>query len=76
MALSSFGQNLYKYTYDASGNRTIRNYPIGISITAEEEGEEEVQTFSRMLSAHEITLQTTETENEIVVRVNNMSSDM
>ncbi len=66
---------LYMYTYDAAGNRTVRRYSLsGMSIlNDEDENDEEVQ-LSKMLQEHEVNISTTE-EEEINVRVSNMDKE-
>ena len=65
---------LYIYTYDAAGNRTVRRYSLsGMSIlNDEDENDEEVQ-LSKMLQEHEVNICTT--EEEINVRVSNMDKE-
>lgn len=65
---------LYMYTYDAAGNRTVRRYSLsGMSIlNDEDENDEEVQ-LSKMLQEHEVNISTE--EEEINVRVSNMDKE-
>lgn len=55
ISIYSFGQQVFRYTYDASGNRTVRQYTASL-FSLEEEDEEEL--FSRMFNQHQIKLQT------------------
>lgn len=68
----SYGQ-LYMYTYDAAGNRTVRRYSInGMSLLNDDESEEKKE-LSKMLQDHQVNISTS--EEEINVKVSNVDND-
>lgn len=74
LATSCAYSQLYQYTYDAAGNRTVRKYsPNGMSIlNDEDENDEEVQ-LSKMMQKHEVNICTT--EEEINIKVSNIDKE-
>lgn len=74
IATYSYGQ-LYLYSYDAAGNRTIRRYSLnGMSLLNEDEEEEGEIKLSKMLQKHQVNINLTE-EKEISIKVSNMDKD-
>lgn len=74
VSVFSYGQ-LYLYTYDAAGNRTIRRYSVnGMSLMNEDDEDEKEVQLSKMLQKHQVTIGTTE-KKEISIRVSNMDKD-
>lgn len=66
---------LYRFSYDAAGNRTTRRYSVnGMSLMKEDESEE-VSPYSRMMKSHQITAQMTSNEGEVVVKVTPWDTD-
>lgn len=75
MMLATLGAQaqLYQYTYDAAGNRTVRRYSVnGMSLLNEDESEEKKE-LSKMLQDHQVNISTS--EEEINVRVSNVDND-
>ena len=74
IATCSYGQ-LYRYSYDAAGNRTIRRYSLnGMSLLNEdEEGEGEIK-LSKMLQEHQVTINFSENK-EVSIKVSNIDKD-
>ena len=74
IATCSYGQ-LYRYSYDTAGNRTIRRYSLnGMSLLNEDEEEEGEIKLSKMLQKHQVNINLTE-EKEISIKVSNMDKD-
>lgn len=66
---------LYRYSYDAAGNRTTKRYSInGMSLMKEEELGE-ASPYSRMMKSHQITARMTTTEGEVIVKVTPWDTD-
>lgn len=64
---------LYQYTYDAAGNRTVRRYSVnGMSLLNDDESEEKKE-LSKMIQEHQVNISTS--EEEINVRVSNVDDD-
>lgn len=70
----SYGQ-LYLYTYDTAGNRTVRRYSInGMSLLNEDDDDKGEVQLSKMLQKHQIDINLTE-KKEVNILVSNVSKD-
>lgn len=73
MTVCSYGQ-LYRYSYDAAGNRTVRRYSLNnMSVLNEDDETGKEVKLSQMLQEHQVNISTD--EEEINVRVSNMDKD-
>lgn len=68
-----YGQNVVKYSYDNAGNRTKREIVFTRSEAMEDE--ENVKSFSEMVSEHEIQIYPNPTEGDLNVSISNISND-
>ncbi len=72
ISVCSYGQ-FYKYTYDASGNRTIRKYSMTY-LTLNEEVGNEAETKSRLLKRYEVKVTGGDSDAEIHVQVSGLDN--
>lgn len=77
LGTSSYSQGLFRYTYDAAGNRTVRRYSISMLASEEDEIQlkEEKNIDSKMLKRHHISVLTNIANDEILVRISNLKNE-
>lgn len=69
---SVYGQNVVRYSYDATGNRIKKE--IVLSKEKMNESDTDEQSYSDMLDKHDIQIYPNPTEGDLTINISNMNS--